>query len=84
MKELVGWECRCIFNLPSFDWPIAGSPAWVVVLGVCGNMIKLSSRWGNVEEDAFWCNTSIIKTISRTDEKYKKRPRVQHRNAGRK
>lgn len=66
MKELIGWECGCIFNLPPTEWPIPGSPAWVVVLGVHGNMIKIVSIYSNPKHSAFWCNTSIIREIRRT------------------
>ena len=66
MEELIGWECSCVFSLPSTDWPIAGYPAWIVVLGVDGNMIKIASKWGNIEESAFWCNTSIITKIQKS------------------
>ena len=70
MNELIGWECSCVFNLPATEWPIAGYPAWVVVLSVDGNMIKLASKWGNVQETAIWCSTSIIKTIQKTNNRY--------------
>lgn len=65
MKELIDWECCCIFNLPYNEWPIPGAHAWVVVLKVDGNMIKLASRFDPKREEAFWCNTSIIKTITK-------------------
>lgn len=65
MEELIGWECSCVFNLPAHEWPIAGYPAWVVVLGLDGNMMKLASVFESTE-NALWCNTSIIKTIKKS------------------
>lgn len=66
MKELIGCECACDFNLPLGEWPISGYPAWVIVLDVDGNMIKLASKFGDIEKSSFWCNTSIIKTIRKS------------------
>lgn len=70
MKELIGWECCCVFNLPSIEWPIAGYPAWVVVDDVDMPMVKMRSRHGG---EAMWLNASIIKTISKERREVKPR-----------
>lgn len=55
MEELIGHRVSIIFNLPSSEWPINGSPAFATVDDVCMPMIKLEGQWINV---------SIIRTIS--------------------
>lgn len=70
MKELIGWECCCVFNLPHTDWPIAGYPAWVVVDAVDMPMVKMRSRFGG---NPMWLHTSLIKTISK--DKREEKPR---------
>lgn len=62
MKELVGKVCRCIFALPFHEWPVAGYPAWVMVLAVDMPMVKLSAR--DNEVGAVWVHVDTIQQIS--------------------
>lgn len=60
MNELIGKECSAVFSLPSWEWPIAGYPARVVVEDVDMPMVKLRGYWG---KEKIWVNASIIQTI---------------------
>ena len=64
MKKLIGKECGCVFDLPSFDWPVDGCPAWVVVVDVDSPMIELRSKFGG---NTFWINMDKIKKIWETN-----------------
>lgn len=61
MKDLIGRECQCVFNLPFSEWPIAGYPAWVIVDDVDMPMVKMRSTFSGAP---MWLNSAIIKTIS--------------------
>lgn len=63
MKELIGYECCCVFNLPATEWPISGYPAWVVVDAVDMPMIKMRSQFGG---KPMWLHVGLIKTIEAT------------------
>lgn len=62
LRELIGHRCRCVFNLPSSDWPFEGYPAWVYVDDVDLPLIKLRS-YG----DPRWVSAATIQTIEITD-----------------
>lgn len=60
MEELIWKECRCVFSLPHAQWPIAGSPAWVIVEAVDMPMVKMRSKWGG---QSMWVTAAIILKI---------------------
>lgn len=60
MNELIGHECRCVFNLPPNEWPIEGYPAFVIVDAVDMPMVKMRSKFSGVP---MWVNAATIKTI---------------------
>jgi len=60
MKNLIGWECAVEFNLRPSEWPIAGSPAWVIVTDVDMPMIELSTNYSG---SPLWVNVMLIRTI---------------------
>lgn len=62
MKELIGYECSCVFSLPFNDWPIEGYPAWVKVVAVDMPMICLQSIHAG---KPIWMHCSIIQTITK-------------------
>ena len=59
-ESLIGKKCWIYFNLPSDEWPVAGSPAFATVEAVEMPLIKLATEFGN---DVVWVNANIIKTI---------------------
>lgn len=60
MAELIGKECRCVFDLPAVDWPIPGYPAWVIVDAVDMPMLKIRSKFAG---QPFWINVSAIRSL---------------------
>jgi hypothetical protein len=60
MQSLIGKRCECTFSVEYREWPIAGSPAFVVVEAVDMPMIKML---GDFDEYPIWVSASIIKTI---------------------
>lgn len=64
VKDLIGKECTCVFNIPPEDWPIEGYPAWVIVDDVDMPMVCMRSKFSG---PSIWVNASIIKTIRATD-----------------
>ena len=60
MRELIGKECRAVFNLPHNEWPIEGYPAWVIVDAVDMPMVKMRSRFSG---SPLWVNAATLKTI---------------------
>lgn len=76
MKELIGYECVCAFDMPYEDWPIS-YPGYVQVLDVDMPMVKLSAHCGG---DATWVNAAKIKQIRalhKADPPRKLRPSIQ-------
>ena len=59
--ELMGKRCAVVFDLPSTEWPIEGSPAWVYIIDIEMPLIYLSSLESG--KCALWVNVNIIKTI---------------------
>lgn len=60
MKNLIGKECACVFDLPSHSWPIKGYPAWVVVEDIAPPLIKMRSKFGG---EPMWLNMNTIESI---------------------
>lgn len=67
MKELIGQQCRCVFNLPINEWPFDGHPAWVDVVDVDLPMVCMKSSFAG---KPVWVNAAIIKTIEPTSNTY--------------
>lgn len=62
LRELVGKECICVFNLPTNDWPFPGWPAQVWVYDVDASMVKMGPRYDNTRY-SLWVSTAMISWI---------------------
>jgi protein involved in temperature-dependent protein secretion len=60
MHNLIGKRCSCEFDMPHYEWPIEGSPAWVKVLDVRMPMIEMASAHAG---RPVWVNAARIKSI---------------------
>lgn len=60
MKNLIGKECGCDFDMAPQDAPVPGWPSWVTVLSVEMPMVEMCGTFGG---RPFWINASKIARI---------------------
>lgn len=64
LQSLIGKKCRCIFNLPSHHWPVAGWPAFIKVLDLDMPLIKIVSAHAG---RPVWVNANTVERIEEED-----------------